>query len=210
MKVAVISFVYQEPRFLPVWCAYYAAQVGKENLFIINDGDSELTVCPGVNVINLPRQATFSEKRKCHTLSHMQQLLLHTYDYVIYSDVDELVVVDPVQFQSLKHFLSETNQPTYTTCGLEIVHVINQEVSLDWHNPIMPQRGWCRFSTAYCKTAITRGPLDWFSGLHYTELSAPPSTDLFTLHLKCVDLAYACEKHTQNQMCVCLTQRKFN
>jgi glycosyltransferase involved in cell wall biosynthesis len=199
MKIAAITCAYNEDKFLPIWYNYYSQQLGSENLYVIDDGSSVNYPFLTGNHIKLPRLDNFSELRKLRMLTDLQKFLLLTYDVVIYSDADELIIPDLNKYPDLPHFLNMTSQSIYTTLGLEVVHNINQECALDWHKPLLLQRNWCRVSSTYCKPIVTRQLLNWQHYLHYNSHMPAPSTDLFLLHLKHMDFAYACEKHASNQ-----------
>ena len=41
MKIAVVTMVFNEREFLPIWLRHYGPQVGYENLFVIDDGSTD-------------------------------------------------------------------------------------------------------------------------------------------------------------------------
>jgi hypothetical protein len=118
---------------------------------------------------------------------------------VIFTDVDEIIVPCRDTYNGLHDFFEQNDQQVYTTVGLEIVHHINQESSIDWSKPIFSQRQYGRFSTTYCKSQITKVPWNWAHHLHLTSMAPPIHPQLFNCHLKLVDFDYACQKLLHNQ-----------
>src|ERR1700748_3250790 len=98
MKCAVVTMVYNEPEFLPLWSKYYGALFGPENCFVIDHGsdDNSLAELRGFNVVSIPRSPKDNEKRT-RFVSKFCNNLLEWYDAFIYVDVDEIVIADPAK-----------------------------------------------------------------------------------------------------------------
>ena len=165
-KVAAVTMAYNEAALLPVWAGHYARQVGADHCYVIDHGSTEtLTLPPGLNVLRLPRSA-HDDARRAAFVSQFAATLLHYYDWVIHTDVDELALADPAHFPHLQAYCQAAAIPTVTAVGLELQHVPATEPPLDPARPIGPQRSWVRFSSAICKPVLTRQPLTWAPGFH--------------------------------------------
>ncbi|GBQ68668.1 hypothetical protein AA103196_2007 [Ameyamaea chiangmaiensis NBRC 103196] len=187
--LAIVTMVYNESTFLPVWCRHYTAQVGDQACHVIDHGsdDGSTDALGRVSVTRLPRTPQ-DDTRRTRFLSEFCAALLEWYDAVIYVDVDELLVADPALFASLPDFTAAMpHGGVATAIGLDIVHRPFAEPDLDWARPVSLQRAGVRFSSAMCKPVAIRRPVQWAPGFHCID--APPSFGrLFLFHLRYADL----------------------
>ena len=190
--LAVVTMVYNESTFLPVWLRHFAAQVGSENCFVLDHGSTDGSTAPSrvreASVLRIPRSPQ-DDGRRCGFVSDVCASLLNWYEAVIYTDVDELLVADPAVHGSLAA-LAASLEPgaVLTAVGLDVVHVPELEPPLDWDRPVTAQRDWLRFSSAMCKPVMIRRRVAWAPGFH--NIDAPPRfAPLFLFHLRYADLA---------------------
>src|SRR5262245_11380328 len=96
MAIAAITMAYNEAAFLPIWVNHYGSALGESNLFVIDDGstDGSASANGGYNYLRKGR-AAFDEDDRALLVSEFHKQLLSAYDTVIFTDVDELIVVDP-------------------------------------------------------------------------------------------------------------------
>lgn len=190
VSLAIVTMVYNEPEFLPVWHRHYAAQVGEAALHVIDHGsnDGSTEHLGAINRLRIPRSPQDDETRT-HAISHYCASLLAWYDAVIYVDVDEFLVADPALFASLPDFTRQWPDPIVTATGLDVIHMPHQEAEIDWSRPISEQRRHVRFTSSMCKPSLIRRPVSWAPGFHNTT-EAPPqlSVPLFLFHLRYADL----------------------
>ena len=189
--LAIVTMVYNEPVFLPVWLRHYAAAVGSQNCFVLDhgstDGSTATERLQQASVLRIPRSPQ-DDTLRCGFVSDVCASLLNWYDAVIYTDVDELLVVDPAAHGSLIALVATLEDGAVLTAfGLDVVHVPELEPPLDWAQPIAGQRDWIRFSSAMCKPVVIRRRVAWAPGFHCID--APPRFGrLFLLHLRYADL----------------------
>src|SRR3954471_23135236 len=101
MRVAALTMAYNEP----VWARFYAAQVGAENCFLLDHGsDDGSTDSLGITVERLERPAGLDEVARAATVTARAEDLLGSYDAVVHTDVDELVLADPARYPDLVAF----------------------------------------------------------------------------------------------------------
>ncbi len=193
-KVAAITMAYNEAVLLPVWARHYAKQVGSDHCYVIDHGSTDPVVLPaGMNQVRLPRSA-HDDLRRATFVSALTTSLLTYYDWVLYTDVDELVLPDPNQFRDLPNFcasLSATD--TVTAIGFDIQHVPSVEPPLDPAQPIGPQRAWARFTSAMCKPVLTSRPIAWSPGFHCSDRPLTFSA-LYLFHLHWADLSIGLQR----------------
>ena len=185
-KVAAITMVYNEAALLPVWARHYARQVGADHCYVVDHGSTEpIILPPGVNTLRLPR-SPHDDARRARFISGLAASLLGYYDWVLYTDVDELLLADPAEFADLQSFCGRAGADTINAIGLDIQHRPALEPPLDLVAPIGAQRGWVRFTSAMCKPVLTRTPIAWTPGFHASDQPIA-FAGLFLFHLHWAD-----------------------
>ena len=191
--LAIVTMVYNEPVFLPVWLRHYAAMAGGQHCHVLDHGSTDGSTAAGrvgeASVLRIPRSPQ-DDGVRCGFVSDFCAALLSWYDAVIYTDVDELLVADPAVHGSLSALVATLEgDAVVTAAGLDVIHVPDREAPLDWNRPVSSQRDWLRFSSAMCKPVIIRRRVRWAPGFHCID--APPRFGpLFLLHLRYADLGY--------------------
>ncbi len=189
--LAVVTMVYNEPVFLPVWLRHYAGQAGAANCFVLDhgsdDGSTAAAALAQASVLRLPRSPQ-DDGRRCGFVSDVCASLLNWYDAVIYTDVDELLVADPAVHASLAGLASTLDRDAVVTAtGFDVIHVPDEELALDWDRPVTLQRSWLRTSSAMCKPVVIRRRVAWAPGFHCID-DVPRFGPLFLFHLRYADL----------------------
>ncbi len=188
MNVIVMTMVYNEGRQLKRWADYYAGQLGPSSLFVIDHGsdDGSLDALEGVNRLAVPR-SEFDDFKRTEFVNDLQRTLLRFFDVVIYTDCDEMIVADPAKFDNLRAFVETMPSEHARPIGLDIAHITDMEPELDPLRPILSQRRFCRFRSAWCKPLITKSPLRWNIGFHACDKPVPANSDLYLFHTKYAD-----------------------
>ncbi len=187
MRVAALTMAYNEPVWAAVWTRYYVSQVGAANCYMLDHGSSDgSTDGLGICVERLPR-SPLDEGLRASQVADFAAHLLKSYDAVVHSDVDELVLADPMQHRDLRTFAARETEAVVTTVGLDLQHLPGSEPPLDPRRPIGEQRRWVRFSAAMCKPAFIRRTVAWQPGFHGAD--APLVLGgLYLVHLRYADL----------------------
>jgi hypothetical protein len=186
--------VYNENRYLPIWCRYYGGLLGREKCFIIDHGsdDGSIEVCTGFNVIRLPR-SVHDDQRRTEFVSGLASDLLNYFDKILYVDVDEIVVPDPSKYADLRQYCDEPAKGAISAFGFEIQHVVGAEGNIDINQDITGQREWMWFTSAMCKTVLTSEPIQWTPGFHSSNFDTK-FDDLYLFHLRNFDLNLGLER----------------
>lgn len=189
MRVAAITMSYNESFNLAVWSGYYGRMIGHQNLFIVDDGSSfDLSeFASGANVIRMPRVG-FDDLKRARMISHLQAALLERYDWALYTDTDELIVVDPNRHGSLIDYVTSTKLDYFSCIGLNVVHLPDREPPYDPSRPITEQRRHCRLVAAMCKTLMSRRQLRWGPGFHSCDVPPLFQPGVFLFHTKRADV----------------------
>ena len=193
-KVAAITMVYNEAAILPIWARHYARQIGSDHCYVVDHGSTDtLALPPGMNVLRLPR-SPHDDPRRAAFISTLATGLLTYYDWVLYTDVDELLLAEPGRFKDLPSFCASLDTPeTVTAIGFDVQHVPDLEPALETALPIGPQRGWMRFTSAMCKPVLTRQPLCWSPGFHCSDKPLA-FAGLYLFHLHWADLSLGLQR----------------
>ncbi len=192
-KIAAVTMVYNEGHYLPVWASHYSRQVGADYCYVIDHGSTETIVLPpGMNLVRLPRSPQ-DDRRRADFVSNLVESLLNYYDWVIYTDVDEMVIANPDRYSDLPSFCAEAMQDTVTCIGFDMQQVPALEPALQFDRPLGEQRHWARFTSAMCKPLLTRTPRHWSPGFHSADTPMTFS-ELYLFHLHWADHAIGLQR----------------
>jgi hypothetical protein len=186
-RVALVTMVYNEPEYLPIWCSYYGSIFGADSCYIVDHGsdDGSTSKYPAFNVCRIPRSPKDNTKRT-KFISDFCNALLTWYDYFIYVDVDE-ILVSANEKPLFDNIVSLSDGP-YSACGFDIHHEISNENAFDPYKPITWQRRWARFSSSMCKVVASSRPIEWSPGFH--SANGPLNfAELYLFHLRYFDIS---------------------
>ena len=130
MNVCAITMVYQDYWALSQWVRHYSNQLGIENLFVVAHGhDAKVDeIANGANIWTIPRDTLERfDQRRNKMLNQFQSGLLQFYDWVIRTDTDELVCVDPDMHGSLAGLLEQTTEDAVFSIGLNVFERATEE-----------------------------------------------------------------------------------
>lgn len=129
---------------------------------------ARFTPCPPPST-SKPSPAPLDETWRANLIASRIRSLLQTYDAVIHTDPDELLIPDPARWPNLQVWARSNPPPVVTAFGLDVQHIPSNEPTLDPTQPIASQRTWLRFSAAMCKPVWTQCSLHWCSGFHSAD-----------------------------------------
>jgi hypothetical protein len=142
---AVFTIVYNERYLLPIWLRHYSNYFAPEDIYVLdNDSDDGSTEGTGFNRVIAHNDHAFDHQWLNETVRAQQCKLLEEYEFVLFSEVDEIVCYDPEKYGSFSEMLTEFKSRGLhcTRCyGHEIVQHIEEEAPIDLNNhPILRQR----------------------------------------------------------------------
>ncbi|MDN2580163.1 glycosyltransferase family 2 protein [Aquibium sp. ELW1220] len=188
-RVAAITMAFNEPEFLPLWLEHYGRMVGHDNLYVVSFADrvQRADSSRRHQLIDLP-DVDFDEVKRAAMMSSLQSMLLQSYDWVVMSDADELIVPDSARYAGLADYLrAKADEPYFNVVGFNVVQDRRHEPALDARKPLLRQRSWVRFDAVYCKPLLSRVPLIWGPGFHACDRPRRQTDDLFMFHLRAAD-----------------------
>lgn len=199
--LGVVTMLYEDYFFLERWYEYYSKQVGAENLYVFSHGNDpkHREIAKNANVMNLPRDVSMFkfDRRRWRMMSHLASGLLDYYNWMIVTDVDEIVVVDPNAAPTLVDYILENydapgvNLKNISPLGLELIHLPEEEpLAIEKNETILSQRRIFRPNANYSKPCLVAAPAVFGPGGHRNNLGRRHlSDDLYLLHLKFFDLS---------------------
>jgi len=200
MRLAALTYVYNENVNLKIWRDYYGRNFGEENLYIIDHGsnDGSTSDLGKANKISIPR-TEFDDIHKSTALSAMHTALLQSFDCIVVADGDEIIVPDPLKYESLTHYIVQ-KKPTVMICiGLNVRHILTMEPPLNLSCPILSQRKIASFATPTTKPLISSVPTIWQPGGHQCNIRPCFDSDVFVFHLKLMDYTISMARHGINK-----------
>src|SRR6516164_10454982 len=96
---AVFTIVQNEPIFLPLWLRYYREHFHMDDIFVLDhDCTCQTTIYPAQNVNRVPvhNGASFDHSWLLATVTAFQKFLFQSYEQVLFAEVDEIVLADPL------------------------------------------------------------------------------------------------------------------
>lgn len=218
--LGAVTMVYEDYFFLDRWYQYYSAQLGAENLFVYSHGNDpkHRQIAPDANVMHVPRTPAMTkfDRRRWKMLGSFASGMLEFYNWMIVSDVDEIMVVDPDVAPGLLAYL-EAELPVkkraplnISPLGLELIHCPQEEpLPIEDGETILSRRRIFRPSRNYSKPCLIGAPAVFGPGGHRNTLGRRHlPQDLYLLHLKFCDLPQLVARADQRQAVVAAAKRE--
>lgn len=190
-RVAVVTQVFNESLFLPIWISHYGRQFGKENLFIVDDSSSDGSTSQNdvaKSVLIKKKKGQLDEDDRSLLMSLFSDHLLKYYDIVIYTDCDEIIVLDPLVKNNLKDYLCESEHDHLGAIGFDVLHAVLREDKIDCSRALFEQRHFVLFNHHYCKPLINKRSVRFAAGFHSSDKKAYLDKNLILFHLRSVDI----------------------
>lgn len=161
--IAAITMVYRDYWALAQWYTHYSRHIGPSNLYIVAHGsDPKIAeICPKASIITVPRNdLSRFDGRRGEMLNAFQNGLLASYDWVIRTDVDELMCLDPAHYKTFGALFSQHKTPkALFSLGIEIFEDIKDSPLSD-DGFVLKTRKSARFSGHYSKAWAVRERVD--------------------------------------------------
>ncbi len=199
-KCCVFTFARNEKVFLPIWLRYYSKYFSGDDIYVIDHetSDGSIDVCQASYPFNVIREQpeTWDEIWRTDTAQKMQARLLEAYDFVLFTDVDEIIIPNPRKYRDLRDYIEKFSGDYVACTGYGLFHARNEEPPLDLERPILSQRRYWYPDCYYNKPLLSRKPLQWAPGFHTaSNTGIRMDRDLWLLHLHKMDFDLCWEKH---------------
>lgn len=160
MKRAIFTLEHQEQWFLPMWIKYYSQFFAPEDMYILAHNSDKIDTDCHVEYLNTDE--IFNHDWLLQTVQGFQRELLKKYDYVVFTDCDEFLV--PLDCD-LGTFMDNAPEEAYRALGHDV------------------QEDKMYLSHGFSKTLISRIPLIWCHGYHFSQPEFPINDRLHLYHL---------------------------
>ena len=200
---AVFTIVKNEKLFLPIWIKHYKKFFDNSDIYILdhesNDGSTE-NLDIGINIIPIYNEFTFDHVWLLNSVQNFQVELLKNYKSVLFAEGDELIyTIDRPLNEIINIFINDDNVKYQTCTGYEIIQNLENEKFLSKEDQIIKNRNyWYHSPQYYCKTLLSKIPLNWCYGFHTI---IPNETDykynLFLCHLHKYDVEQMLIRHEE-------------
>lgn len=166
-----VTFTHNNSTYLSKWKDYYGQFMDLE---IINV-DEHIRHDWGATVKNL----------------NNTQHLLDEHKIILYADVDEFIIPNPLKYKDLGEYLEGVEENKRAT-GFNIIER-EGDLKLDLSKPVLSQRKYWQRDPIYDKTVIITKPTRFYNN-HHSENEPRPDSDLVLMHLRDADIQSAIDR----------------
>jgi hypothetical protein len=179
---------------LETWLKYYSQYFDKLVVFGHQDTGIPTDLKEKYEFDYVHTEVEMHSVASLYFLTEKQTEFLKDYEWVLYTDMDEIVIADPRKYKDLKDFMDKSDEKQTYCEGYEL-YKGQDERPIDRWKPIMPQRKywWRSVNGSYNKPALSRTPSKWVHGFHSLEgetadfAKGHKDTGLYLIHMRHVD-----------------------
>lgn len=153
MKIAALTMVYRDYWALEQWYAHYGQHLGFDNLFVVAHGhDPKVAeICPKASIVTVPREdLEWFDRIRANLLNGITSGLNQIYDWVIRTDTDELICLDPALHAGFADFFSKCTEDAVFALGFDIIQR-ETDTDLTAGQSVFEARTGAVFGGAYSK-----------------------------------------------------------
>ncbi|UWR22015.1 glycosyltransferase family 2 protein [Sulfitobacter sp. S190] len=158
MKICALTMVYRDYWAIKQWYMHYKHHLGAQNLFIVVHGaDPRIaSLCPAANIIVIPRDdVSHFDATRNKMLNGFQDALSQIYDWVIRTDADEIIQIDPNRYKDFGALFHACEGNTVFALGLNVFEMAT-DAPLDDDANVFDHRRTAVFSGHYSKAFAVR------------------------------------------------------
>jgi hypothetical protein len=183
-----------ESEMLPLWLDYYGRQLGRGNLYVLDDNSSDGSTdgldCSVIRLPPAPWKRKWSKARR-GIVNGLSRALLEVYDAVVFVDTDEFLVPDPAKYDGLRDYITRRSDlDVMAGLGLDLLHDPDHEPPIDPSRRVLTQRSLVKVEPGMSKPSIKRIPEPWLAGGHGIRAEFGVDPDLLLIHLKYYDAGH--------------------
>jgi len=170
-NVCVFTIVRNEKIFLPIWFKYYSQFFNIDDIYIIDDTstDNSVDFYKTEQIITTYNEFAYDHNYLRDTVNLNRIKLLGRYNYVIFTEVDEILIHLNLKLNEYIDVLNENNIPYSTTLGYEIYHKMDIEPNYDPNLKILDQRNFWFKHELYDKCLISNQIFNYEGGFHFIQ-----------------------------------------
>jgi hypothetical protein len=209
MNHAFFTIAQDEIDLLPVWVEHYRTYAPEAELFVLDHdsvGDASYYLAQlkadGVHVVPVRHVESFDYDWLTRVVERFQEFLLQSFGAVGFSEVDELLMPAPDEYQTLGELIADYPKSAFIKAtGYCVVHDRRNEPDLMAGQALLTHRRHWYKSAKYSKVAVARLPVFYAAGFHgayNVPPNEPPHPDLLCLHIHQIDYRLALRRHQRN------------
>ena len=168
-QVAVFTIFRSDSDYLPIWLKYYQRYFLDSNIYILDvSRDDNSTMDLPVHVQRIHSDKYFDHQWIVDVVENQTRALLNAgYLYVLFTEIDEMVVPDPLKYPlGFTDYFSQLKRVAVRVQAYDIWHDQKQEAKLNSSQPILQQRRFWMRHELYDKPLLTSSMLHWTNGFH--------------------------------------------
>jgi len=199
-RCAIFVMVQNEKVFLPIWLKYYTKYFSGDDIYVFDHrtDDGSVEKCSALfkfRNIRLEYPFSFDHLWFRFVASSMQKKLLKYYEYVIFTDVDEILMPHPAYYSGLDDYIEKLKKKYVRCIGYELIHLNNNENSFDSRKTVLSQRSFWYRNNLYNKTLLSSKSLSWRIGFHgVLKFISNYDNTFLLIHLHKIDYDYCWNK----------------
>lgn len=158
MRICALTMVYRDHWALSQWYRHFSRALGASNLYIVAHGpDPEIRrLCPDSSIITIPRDRfDHFDLVRNRMLNRLQNGLNEVFDWVIRTDADELICLDPAHHDGFAGFLDAHHGDAAFALGLNLAEAAT-DAALPDGAAVFRHRRHAEFSAHYSKAWAVR------------------------------------------------------
>ncbi len=188
-EIAVFTRIYNDKLFTDLFCNHYSQLTDPIHIYLIDhdseDGSvQEMAAKHGCQFVRIPRGFS-DESNMRQYCEYFQRFLLTKYKWVIYADIDELIIHEDGMNHLKTALINDSWQGVYAPeHGYEVFHHPDAELELDYSKPLASQRNFLHPNKSYAKPTVASEKAFWGPGFHYAlNINQKVMPKLWMIHL---------------------------
>lgn len=198
-KRCLISIIFDEGFWQPLWYDYYSRFFADEDIYVLGNPDKDVYMRDvPFNVVDF-KPEYFLDVWACQeAVQRLQHEKLQEYEVVVFAEADEFFVPDPNIYRDFGEYMDRFSAPYLRPWGFDVVHDWeNGEPPLDVSKPFLAQRRLYMHQPSMTRTVITKFPIDYTIGFHASRPQGQVDRNLVNFHLHRIDYDLALRRHEE-------------
>lgn len=203
--LAIFTIIQNESLLLDIWLEHYRNQIPACDLFVLDhqtEGQDKFMLKEmqrryEFNLLNISHKDSMDWRWIRGVSVKFQHFLFKSYNYTLYTDVDEIVFTDPTLDISLPDFCTKEFADfdgAICTTGYNVIQG-KEEGKFDLSKPLFEQRKWWIEARKFCKPILSNVEMLWTVGSHRAQCDVLEDKGLYLVHLHRFDYEHTRERH---------------
>ncbi len=203
-KCAIFVMTQNEEIFLPIWLKYYSKYFEGDDIFVFDhrSTDNSIEKCSQsfkFRHLRLNYPFSFDHKWFQFVEENTYVKLLESYEYVLFTDVDEILLANSEKYTGLDDYINKLQEDRVRCLGYDLINVKDKESIFNVNESVLSQRKYWYRTEMYDKTLLSKIPLKFTIGNHTLSGIRQPrqDKDLLLIHLHKLDFEMCWNKNVE-------------